>query len=94
MKMGWIKNSAGKPDAMLSLAVASFSICAFAILAPILNGAQIPLTNYTITLGSPDTALVIAFLGATFPSYIIRRNKKDQIESDEIRETIKNGIIK
>jgi hypothetical protein len=92
--MGWMKNSAGKPDAMLTMAFASFWLCAFAMLAPVLDGLQIPFTTYSIELGTPSSELVIAFLGATFTSYVVRRNKKDQVESDEVREQLRNGIVR
>lgn len=94
MKMGWIKNSKGKPDAMLTFAAASFCICAFALLAPVLDGLHIPGSPYSLSLGTPDTTLVLAFLGATFTSYVIRRNKKDQIETEEVREQLRNGVVR
>ena len=87
--MRWIKNSNGNCDAMLTFATMSFVICAFAILAPVLNGFHIPFSNYSLSFGTPDTTLVLAFLGATFTSYVVRRNKKDDIEAEEFVTQIK-----
>ena len=92
--MKWFKNSAGRPDAMLTFAAISFCVCAFALLAPVLNGLQIPGTSYIIKLGVPDTTLVLAFLGATFTSYVVRRNKKDQIATEEVKESLRNGVLR
>ena len=94
MKMGWIKNSDGKQDAMLTFATVSFFSCLTAIMLPMFNGIQIPWTHFSLSVSAPSETLILGFLAATFTSYVVRRNKKDQIGSEEVRENIKNGIMR
>jgi NhaP-type Na+/H+ or K+/H+ antiporter len=79
--MRWLKNSGGKPDAMLSFALGSFIICALGLVASILQGTIIKLGDSSFTFSSPDATIYAAFLGATFTSYVMRRNKKDDLEA-------------
>jgi hypothetical protein len=91
--MRWLKNSAGKPDAMLTFATGSFLVCALGLIASLLQGSVIKLGESSFTFASPDATIYAAFLGAAFTSYVVRRNKKDQIEADHEKECLKNGII-
>jgi len=85
--MMWMKNSGGKPDAMFSLAVFSWVITTILLLGTVFQG-KIQLGNISFTISSPDATLILGYLAATFSSYVIRRNKKDQINAQ-----IRNGII-
>lgn len=83
----WLKNSGGKPDAMFTLAVASWVVSTVLLFGMVFQG-EIKIGNASFTINSPDATLVLGYLGATFTSYVIRRNKKDQIQAQ-----IDNGII-
>lgn len=85
--MSWmLKNSAGKEDGVWTCAVIGLSVVIFCLLAPMFNGFQIPWTKYILNINTPDNTLAMSVLGATFTSYVVRRNKKDQIVSDEVKE--------
>jgi len=85
----WIKNSKGSPDAMLTCAVLGLGVVFFCLIGPMFSGFRVPWTDYVINLTPPDNSLVISVLAATFTSYVVRRNKSDQLESDE-----KNGVVR
>ena len=89
----WLKNSGGKPDAMFTLAVASWCVSTFLLLGMLIQGEVKIGDNISFTLNPPDATLVLGYLGATFTSYVIRRNKKDQLQSEEEQAYIENGIL-
>jgi len=78
LKNPWLKNSNGKADAMLTFAAASFVVTSFCILLSMVE--SLSFAGGTITLKSPDQTLVLAYLGACFTSYVMRRNTKDKLD--------------
>jgi len=73
----WIKNTAGKPDSMLTFAVGGFFTVIGAIICSIIAGSKFIFGAQEILVNTPDVTLVTAFLGATLLAYVSRRNKKD-----------------
>ncbi len=75
----WIKNTAGKPDSMLTFAVGGFFTTIGALLASIIEGTKFIVGSQEIVISAPDATIVGAFLGATLLAYVNRRNKKDDL---------------
>jgi hypothetical protein len=90
MKLGWLKNSGGKPDALFSLAVLSWIVTVFCIVAPMFSGFEVPFTQYVMSVTPPDNTLVITFLGTCFTGYVVRRNAKLKVELEEKMQNDKN----
>ena len=88
----WFKNSGGKPDAMFTLAVASWGVTTLLLLASVLQG-EVKVGNVSFTLGAPDATLMLGYLGACFTSYVVRRNKKDQLASENSQHMLENGVL-
>jgi len=78
----WIKNTAGKPDSMLTFAVGGFFTVIGAITCSILAGSKFVIGAQEVMISSPDATLVTAFLGATLLAYVNRRNKKDDLSHE------------
>ena len=88
--MFWIKNTDGKPDAMLTFALISFSVVTLNILMSTIN--SIVLNDFNINFEFIDASTMTAYLAATFGAYVSRRwtdkkyNKKNEEEViDEIK---------
>lgn len=88
----WFKNSGGKPDAMFTLAVVSWGVTTLLVVASLFQG-EVKIGNASFTLVSPDVTLILGYFGACFTSYVVRRNKKDQLESDENKHMLENGVV-
>jgi len=69
--MYWIKNTAGKPDAMLTFAFLAFSVVTLNVL--LATFGRISFRDFEIGLQSMDAAAMTAYLGATFTAYVTRR---------------------
>tara|TARA_A100001011_G_C13715996_1_gene597551 strand:+ start:33 stop:299 length:267 start_codon:yes stop_codon:yes gene_type:complete len=69
--MYWIKNTSGKPDAMLTFAFLAFSVVTLNIL--LATFGSISYNNFDITFASMDAATMTAYLAATFTAYVTRR---------------------
>jgi len=68
--MIWIKNSEGKKDAVLTMALAGFSVVCIKVL---FAGAIFDLGVRTITIGTIDAATVAAILTPTLGAYVSRK---------------------
>ncbi len=90
--MGWFKNSGGKSDAMFTLAVLSWVVVTFSVLASLFHG-DIKIGNVSFTLNEPNAMLLLGYLGACYTGYVVRRNKKAQLESEDKKHMMENGII-
>jgi len=64
--MSWMKNSAGKPDAMLTMSFIAFLVCAFRVLV---SGLVVRQFSFGIT----DPVLLGAILAPTLGAYVARR---------------------
>ncbi len=70
--MIWMmKNSQGKPDAMLTCAVVSFAVVTFNIFLSTFGTVSI--AGQTITFQPLDSGIMAVYLGATFTAYVSRR---------------------
>lgn len=91
--MTWLKNSAGKPDAMLTCAVSAFVVCSILLLVSVFGGTEFNIWGQKIVFSTIDKTLFTAYFAGAFSAYVVRRNKKDQIESDEVRAQLETGIL-
>ena len=77
MNWNWmLKNSAGVRDGSFSLAVYSWivvSLCLFL--------SSIESFGNFLTFKIPDSTLLLGYLAAMTGNYMIRRNKKDELEA-------------
>lgn len=78
-KLGWLKNSASKSDAMLTFAAVSFVITSLCVLASVIE--SITVGTHEVKFRSADTALVSMYMASTFGAYVLRRNTKDKLEA-------------
>lgn len=69
--MIWIKNTSGKPDAMLTFAFLSFSVVTINVL--LATFSSISFNGVDITFVQMDAASMTAYLAATFTAYVTRR---------------------
>lgn len=67
----WIKNTSGKPDAMLTFAFYSFLIVTINVL--LATFGTITVGGNTIQLVPMDAGAMTAYLGATFTAYVTRK---------------------
>lgn len=83
--MNWmLKNSKGKPDGAWTLCVVSFVVVSFCIFLSMIQG----LTFKNLSIKSPDTTLVLGYLATTTGNYLMRRNKKDQVEHEQTMNAV------
>lgn len=83
--MIWIKNSDGKPDAMLTFATISFLIVTVNLLVSTFG--TITYDGHSIAFQALDSSVMAAYLGATFTAYVSRRwtdRKHPTVSSDQI----------
>jgi cytidylate kinase len=69
--MIWIKNTSGKPDAMLTFAFLSFAVVTINVL--LATFSSISFNGVDITFVQMDAASMTAYLAATFTAYVTRR---------------------
>lgn len=67
----WIKNSDGKPDAMLTFATISFLVITFNLLMSTFG--TVTIDGHSIAFQALDSSAMAAYLGATFTAYVSRR---------------------
>ena len=84
--MYWIKNTSGKPDAMLTFAFLAFSVVTLNIL--LATFGAISYNGFDITFASMDAATMTSYLAATFTAYVTRRwtDKRYDILEEDIEE--------
>jgi hypothetical protein len=69
--MYWIKNTAGKPDAMLTFAFLAFSVVTLNILLSTFG--RISYVDFEIGFQPMEASAMTAYLAATFTAYVTRR---------------------
>lgn len=85
--MLWIKNTAGKPDAMLTFAFYSFLVVTINVLLGTFG--TITRGEVSIQFVPMDAGTMTAYLGSTFTAYVTRRwtdkryNRKHKEEDKE-----------
>lgn len=89
MKPMWwmVKDSKGNKSATLTFAVIGMVVTSLAMMASMVK--TLAIGGFSVEFQPVDTTLVLGYLGATVTAYIVRRNKSDQIQSDE-----KNGVVR
>ena len=70
MRFEWMKNTEGRPDAVLTMAFVGFMIVAIKIL---FAGAVIEFNGNKYSFGAPDASVIGALLGPTLGAYVTRR---------------------
>ena len=69
--MYWIKNTNGKPDAMLTFALIAFGVVTLNIL--LATFGSIRYGDFDISFMPMEAATMTAYLAATFTAYVTRR---------------------
>lgn len=83
MKLDWrLKDAHGNPSSMLTFAAVAFLITSLCVVLSVIESINIG-GHAQIALKAPDSTLVLGYLGATFTSYVFRKNKKDQVEHEQ-----------
>lgn len=67
---GWVKNTSGKKDAMLTFSLIAFIVV---ILKFLFAGVIISIGTHSLTFGTADSAAIAAVLTPTFGAYVARR---------------------
>jgi hypothetical protein len=77
--MFWmIRNSAGKPDSMLTFSIISLGTVLVKVLAA---GLVVQLANKSVTIGGIDGTTIAALLSPTLGSYVARRYTDRKFEN-------------
>lgn len=66
----WIKNTQGKPDAVLTMTVAGFAVV---LLKVLVGGIAFTVAGKDVTLGTIDAGTIGAILTPTLGAYVARR---------------------
>jgi hypothetical protein len=70
-KTWWIKNTNGKPDAMLTFAFFSFLVVTLNVFLSTFGMVQIG--DFALQFEALDSSVMAIYLGATFTAYVSRR---------------------
>lgn len=81
-KSWWIKNTSGKPDAMLTFATFSFVVVTLNVLLSTFG--MVSFKDFSVQFQALDSSVMGVYLGATFTAYVSRRftdKKYKEVES-------------
>lgn len=81
MSKFFMKNSAGKEDAMFTLSIISFFVVSFIVVMSLFDA--VTLFGVTFDFAEPNVPLLTLYLGTCFSSYVFRRTTKDKLEHQE-----------
>lgn len=70
-KLTWLKNTKGKPDAMLTFAFFAFVVVTLNIMLSSIS--MLTFGMYTVSFQALDSSVMAVYLGATFTAYVSRR---------------------
>ena len=87
--MKWIKNTSGKPDAMLTFALLSFGVVTLNVLLSTFG--NIIYKEFSVNFTAMEAATMTAYLGATFTAYVTRRWTDKKYEPPEDIEETSEG---
>lgn len=89
--MNWmLKNSKGHIDGAWTLCVISFFVVSVSIFLSMVQGLSLNVGALDLTIKPPDTTLILGYLATTTGNYLMRRNKKDQIDHEQTTK-VTNG---
>lgn len=87
--MYWIKNTSGKPDAMLTFAFCAFSVVTLNILLSTFG--RVSFREFEIGLQSMDAGAMTAYLAATFTAYVSRRWTDQKYDAETPDKAVGGG---
>jgi len=87
--MYWIKNTSGKPDAMLTFAFLAFSVVTLNIL--LATFGRISYNSFELGFKAMEASSMTAYLAATFTAYVTRRWTDRKYVSEEEAEEEQSG---
>lgn len=76
--MRWIKNSDGKPDAMLTLTMVSFIVVMVKIM---FGGTSINIGSFIMSIDAISPELAATLLGTNTAGYVFRRHTDKKFEA-------------
>ncbi len=79
----WIKNTVGKPDAVLTLTLIGFIIVMLKLL---IAGSSLTISGNTYTAGTIDASVIAAVLTPTLGAYVARRYTDKKYDAGEGEE--------
>lgn len=80
MKLSWIKNSEGKPDAMLTLTVI---VLAVVLIKVIFGGMSVHIYSWTMNVDPISPELAGVLLGPNIGAYVARRYTDRKFPKDD-----------
>ena len=87
--MSWmIKNSAGKKDAMLTLALIAFGTVVAKVLV---SGLVLSIAGHDVNFGDVDGAAIAALLTPTLGAYVARRHSETKYGQPDADADDQNG---
>lgn len=89
--MNWIKNSAGKPDAILSLTVVAFIVVSINVILGMFN--SIDLGSFHLIPKPIDMPTLALYFGLPGTGYVIRRKHKLNTKTEEVVEVEKKDNV-
>lgn len=89
--MIWIRNTRGRPDAMLTFAVISFSVVTINLLLSTFG--TVSFYGHTISFQPLDGSIMAVYLGATFSAYVSRRWTDSKYKKEPIIPIVASGPI-
>jgi len=87
--MYWIKNTAGKPDAMLTFAFLAFSVVTLNVL--LATFGRISYQDFEMGLQPMEASAMTAYLAATFTAYVTRRWTDKKYDLEKKAEEAEDG---
>ena len=86
-----LKNSNGEYDGSWTLAVFSWVVVSLSILGSMLESVHVG--SVLVDINVPSEALLLGYLATMTGNYLLRRNKKNDLASNESIEQMKNEIL-
>ena len=82
--MFWIKNTKGRPDAMLTYSTISFVVVTLNVLLSTIG--TLVIGDFSIAFAALDSSVMGVYLGATFTAYVSRRWTDRKYTDSELGE--------
>lgn len=88
--MLWMKNTEGKPDAVLTMAFLGFLVVLIKLLVA---GGTLTIGSTVLTAGSVDAAMVAAVLTPTLGAYVARRYTDQKFAAAKPVEQVAEKLV-